>query len=162
MSLLFWSSKVPCLFSYPCREQERGKKISLDFWAHTADFPLLGEPVHEPNGCLRISATKASQNSLQSGDTQAHNSLPSTLAIECYLFRLCLNTAVFLSGVLFSCLLCASLLSASPRGLGCKVSCPCLPASEVRNVWWLLSSYLHFRKEPCACACGKEPIVLFC
>lgn len=162
VSLLFWSSKVPCLFSYPCREQERGKKIYLDSWAHTADFPLLGEPVHEPNGCLRFSATKASQNSLQSGDTQAHNSFPSTLAIECYLFRLCLNTTVFLSGVLFSCLLCVSLLSASPCGLGFKVSCPCLPASEVRNVWWLLSAATFtFRRSPVPAPVGRSPLSVF-
>lgn len=97
MSISFWSSKVPCLFSYSCQDQEKGGKPYLDSWVHTADFLLLREPVHEPNG------TKASQNNLQSGDTQAHNSLPSILATEWYLFRLCLNTAVFLSGVLFSC-----------------------------------------------------------
>lgn len=136
------------------------EKTYLDSWIHTADFLLLSEPVHEPNGCLRFSATEASQNILQSGDTQTHNSLPSILAIEWYLFRLCLNAAVFLSGAVFpSALFLFYLL---PRVvLALKYHVCVLRAAEGRKVWWLLSSYLHFRKEPCAWACGKEPIVLF-
>lgn len=151
----------PMLVLIPARIRKGGKKTYLHSWVHTADFLLLREPVHEPNGCIRFSATKASQNILQSGDTQTHNSLPSILALEWHLLRLCLHTAVFLARVLFSFQLCFSSICFPVRSWLrniMSVFCQLLRLEKCGGFW---AAAFTFGRSPVPEPVGRSPLSFF-